>query len=181
MRTPVQMPCLCVYFQLLKLGHLTDWDAFFSWPSAVHTRGVPLYMGNPSIWTLLGQKKVGRCPYFRVHKHWRKKVSCLERCPYFRGVLIEGFHCSIMCCTLDRIFVCVTNICTCRRAAAARDSVVHHSIHWQHLRLDHQVSNYCTTTIHYTQAPLYTRNEYSCSCAHTFTPRNFHISLKPCV
>ena len=22
----------------------------------------------------------------------RKKVSCLERCPYFRGVLIEGFH-----------------------------------------------------------------------------------------
>ena len=23
----------------------------------------------------------------------RKKVSCLERCPYFRGVLIEGFHC----------------------------------------------------------------------------------------
>ena len=24
----------------------------------------------------------------------RKKVSCLERCPHFRGVLIEGFHCS---------------------------------------------------------------------------------------
>ena len=23
----------------------------------------------------------------------RKKLSCLERCPYFRGVLIEGFHC----------------------------------------------------------------------------------------
>ena len=23
----------------------------------------------------------------------KKKVSCLERCPYFRGVLIEGFHC----------------------------------------------------------------------------------------
>ena len=23
----------------------------------------------------------------------RKNVSCLERCPYFRGVLIEGFHC----------------------------------------------------------------------------------------
>ena len=23
----------------------------------------------------------------------RKKVSCLERCPYIRGVLIEGFHC----------------------------------------------------------------------------------------
>ena len=22
----------------------------------------------------------------------RKKVSCLRRCPYFRGVLIEGFH-----------------------------------------------------------------------------------------
>ena len=21
-------------------------------------------------------------------------MSCLERCPYFRGVLIEGFHCS---------------------------------------------------------------------------------------
>ena len=21
------------------------------------------------------------------------KVSCLERCPQFRGVLIEGFHC----------------------------------------------------------------------------------------
>ena len=20
-------------------------------------------------------------------------MSCLERCPYFRGVLIEGFHC----------------------------------------------------------------------------------------
>ena len=26
----------------------------------------------------------------------RKKVSCLERCPYFRGVLIEGFHCIYM-------------------------------------------------------------------------------------
>ena len=25
----------------------------------------------------------------------RKKVSCLERCPYFRGVLIEGFHCTL--------------------------------------------------------------------------------------
>ena len=24
-----------------------------------------------------------------------KKVSCLERCPYFRGVLIEGLHCSL--------------------------------------------------------------------------------------
>ena len=24
----------------------------------------------------------------------RKNVSCLERCPYFRGVLIEGFHCT---------------------------------------------------------------------------------------
>ena len=24
----------------------------------------------------------------------RNKVSCLERCPYFRGVLIEGYHCS---------------------------------------------------------------------------------------
>ena len=23
----------------------------------------------------------------------RKKVSCLERCPHFRGVLTEGFHC----------------------------------------------------------------------------------------
>ena len=22
-----------------------------------------------------------------------QKVSCLERCPQFRGVLIEGFHC----------------------------------------------------------------------------------------
>ena len=28
----------------------------------------------------------------------RKKVSCLERCPYFRGVLIEGFHCSTCIC-----------------------------------------------------------------------------------
>ena len=26
----------------------------------------------------------------------RKKVSCLERCLYFRGVLIEGFHCTYM-------------------------------------------------------------------------------------
>ena len=24
----------------------------------------------------------------------RKKVSCLESCPYFRGVLVEGFHCT---------------------------------------------------------------------------------------
>ena len=24
-----------------------------------------------------------------------EKVSCLERCPYFRGVLIEGFHCML--------------------------------------------------------------------------------------
>ena len=23
----------------------------------------------------------------------RKSVSCLERCPYFRGVLIERLHC----------------------------------------------------------------------------------------
>ena len=23
----------------------------------------------------------------------KKKVSCLERCPYISGVLIEGFHC----------------------------------------------------------------------------------------
>ena len=35
---------------------------------------------------------------FQVHKTqtWylgRKEVSCLERCPHFRGVLIEGFHC----------------------------------------------------------------------------------------
>ena len=34
----------------------------------------------------------------KVHKHGiylgRNKVSCLERCPHFRGVLIEGFHCS---------------------------------------------------------------------------------------
>ena len=25
----------------------------------------------------------------------RKKVSCLERCPYFRGVLKERFHCTL--------------------------------------------------------------------------------------
>ena len=24
----------------------------------------------------------------------REKVSCLEKCPQFRGVLIEGFHCT---------------------------------------------------------------------------------------
>ena len=24
-------------------------------------------------------------------------MSCLERCPYFRGVLIEGFHCIGWC------------------------------------------------------------------------------------
>ena len=33
----------------------------------------------------------------------RKKVSCLERCPYFRGVLIEGIHCI---CTTLFITVC---------------------------------------------------------------------------
>ena len=29
-------------------------------------------------------------------------MSCLERCPYFRGVLIEGFQCIlfVMCCAL---------------------------------------------------------------------------------
>ena len=35
--------------------------------------------------------KHGTCIYL-----WRKKVSCLERCPYFRGVLIEEFHCMFM-------------------------------------------------------------------------------------
>ena len=40
-----------------------------------------IYSGTPLIQTLLGQKK----------------VSCLERCPYFRGVLIEGFHCTCTC------------------------------------------------------------------------------------
>ena len=31
----------------------------------------------------------------------RKNVSCLERCPYFRGVLIEVFHC------IMKVHVCV--------------------------------------------------------------------------
>ena len=37
-----------------------------------------------------------------------KEVSCLERCPYFRGVLIEGFHC--MYIPLHRIL----SSCLCR-------------------------------------------------------------------
>ena len=31
---------------------------------------------------------------------WRQKVSLLERCPQFRGVLIEGFHCIRFVCFL---------------------------------------------------------------------------------
>ena len=34
----------------------------------------------------------------------RKKVSCLERCPYFRGVLIEGFHCIVYDMYISTIF-----------------------------------------------------------------------------
>ena len=34
----------------------------------------------------------------------KKKVSCLEGCPYFRGVIIEGFHCIY---TYDGCGVCV--------------------------------------------------------------------------
>ena len=32
-----------------------------------------------------------RCPYFKIHLGWGK-VSCLERCLHFRGVLIQRFH-----------------------------------------------------------------------------------------
>ena len=28
-----------------------------------------------------------------------KKVSCSERCPYFSGVLIKGFHCIVEFCS----------------------------------------------------------------------------------
>ena len=32
-----------------------------------------------------------RCPYFRACKNgtWGGKMSCLERCPQFKGVLID--------------------------------------------------------------------------------------------
>ena len=45
----------------------------------------------------MGQKKVSfieRCPYFRGCKSgsWG---GILERCPQFKGVLIEGFHCKL--------------------------------------------------------------------------------------
>ena len=33
-----------------------------------------------------------------------RKVSFLERCPYFRGILREGFHC---CCVTVCVCVCV--------------------------------------------------------------------------
>ena len=57
---------------------------------------MPLYSGAPLIRTQLGQKKVSLFQGLKSTQTWnlgRKKVSCLERCPYFRGVLIEGFHC----------------------------------------------------------------------------------------
>ena len=82
------------------------------------------YSRTPLIGTLMGQKKVGGVLISGVDKYtnmvlgeeesvlfrevslfqglkstqtWylgKKKVSCLERCPYFRSVLIEGFHCN---------------------------------------------------------------------------------------
>ena len=37
------------------------------------------------------------------------KVSCLERCPQFRSVLIEGFHCTCIVC----IYICMYRVCVC--------------------------------------------------------------------
>ena len=52
---------------------------------------------TPLIWTPLGQKKVSlleRCPYFwSLYVRTVFEGSLLERCPHFRGVLIEGSHC----------------------------------------------------------------------------------------
>ena len=46
------------------------------------------------------------------------KVSCLERCPQFRSVLIEGFHCTCVVCMyiyyvcIVCVYMCVI-LCTC--------------------------------------------------------------------
>ena len=36
----------------------------------------------------------------------RQKVSLLERCPQFRGVLIEGFHCNCLRLLVVVIYCC---------------------------------------------------------------------------
>ena len=63
-----------------------------------------IYSGTPLIWTLLVPEESGEVCSFQGLKStqtWylgRKKVSCLEKCPHFRGVLIEGFHCYMSDC-----------------------------------------------------------------------------------
>ena len=59
-----------------------------------------LYSGTTLNRTLLGQSNmsVSSCQGFlntQMMYLGLRKVSCLWRCPQFRGVLIEGFHCNI--------------------------------------------------------------------------------------
>ena len=84
--------------------------------------------------------------------HERKNVSCLERYPYFRGVLIEGLHCiyiHISTCRVSRtnpqlpyfllwyihvlyvvtkmgfhLCFCVTIMCICARVCVCVSSFV---------------------------------------------------------
>ena len=49
-----------------------------------------------------------------------EKVSCLERCPQFRGVLIEGFRCKVVLC------VYYSEVVLCRSVCFSRSASLHH-------------------------------------------------------
>ena len=62
------------------------------------------YSGTSLIMDINDQRGRRKCPFSEVSSFQRSKcmqewylgwenVSCLERCPQFRGVLIESFHC----------------------------------------------------------------------------------------
>ena len=72
---------------------------------SVLIREVSLFQGLKSTQTCVLFEEVSLFQGLKSTQTWylgRKKVSCLRRCPYFRGVLIEGFHCT---CARDHKFV----------------------------------------------------------------------------
>ena len=56
------------------------------------------YSGTPLLWTPWGPSKVSskcieRCPHFRGKFILREHIWDVAKCPQYRGVLLEGFHC----------------------------------------------------------------------------------------
>ena len=49
-----------------------------------------MYSGTPLIWTSMDQ--MSEVSSISEVKIVVENVSCLERCPQFRGVLVDGFH-----------------------------------------------------------------------------------------